>query len=477
MEKIKQLILLFCLFLTACETDNKDGIPSGLEIISSDLSIAATGGSGTIEILSAGTWSATSSKEWCTLIPSGKTLTVKVTENQSISSRTAQIIIKAPEGEKQVPVSQQGAIIALSQPQISLGASGKEKFITIKSNLHWTAGVKDSWCHIHISDDTLHISADPHSGNELRTTQITLNAGVNNKILIVSQRYEGAFILDKWSDTNLGATLPATEENIQGSNYRECRGDFYQWGRNVPFHIGEPFTAVMTDPSITAEMAQNTSDFIGSDIPPFDWLTDGSRTTVIATGNSYTWKDRAGGEPCPEGWHIPLDYEARQIFPNGELEGRYMQLDRLTNTEVLDAAGTVYTCVSVGDGNLKRYAIKKFGTDEAYVLKYEWKEGPNGNGYIKITEIQGDAYTDFHNAAEAEALFTRTDEKAELIFPASGYLYCNTGELNGSSCNYWTASPVNEYTSYFCASNFQLMLDSKYCPRALGCQIRCIKDK
>ncbi|WP_193617462.1 BACON domain-containing protein [Culturomica massiliensis] len=477
MEKIKYLILIFCLFLAACDSDDNKTDSSELEVISSDLSIAAVGGTGTIEVFSAGAWSATSNKTWCTVTVSGKIVHVTVPENPTISSRIALITIKAPEGNKTIPVSQQGSIIALSQPKLTLGASGKTKNVTVQSNLKWTASSKDRWCHIYITDDTLKVSADHYDNTDPRTTQITLSAGKNTKILSVSQRNQGDFMLEKWSDTDLGATLPATEENMQNPNYQQTWGDMYQWGRNVTFSRDILPSVVMTNASITAQAAQTMTEFIGSELTPFDWLSDGSATTLPATGNSYVWKDRAGQEPCPDGWRLPLDYEARQIFPYGEIEGRYVVIDRCTNTEVLDAAGTSYTCVSVGDGNYTKYAIKKFGTENAYVMKYEWKTGPYNNGYLKVTEIRGDAYTDFTTSEEAEALFSASDEQATKIFPASGYLYCNTATATslGVSCNYWTASPYKEYATYVSATNFQLHVDALYCPRSLGCQIRCIK--
>lgn len=105
-------------------------------------------------------------------------------------------------------------------------------------------------------------------------------------------------MLEKWSDTDLGATLPATEENMQNPDYQQTWGDMYQWGRNVTFSRDILPSVVMTNASITAQAAQTMTEFIGSELTPFDWLSDGSATTLPATGNSYVWKDRAGQEPC-----------------------------------------------------------------------------------------------------------------------------------------------------------------------------------
>lgn len=478
-EIIKYLVLLFCFSLVACDSDDKTNL-SELNLVSDGLTIKAAGGTGTIEVDFSGTWHAASNKDWCTLSVSGKQITVSVPENLSISSRTAQITISTPQKTKTIPVTQEGIIVVLSQPKVTLGYSGETKNLLIKSNIGWEVSVEASWCYAEKAGDTLKISAEPYKANINRETQITLTAGNCVKTIQVTQRFKGSFVLDQWSDTNLGANLPATEENVTSSNYRDTWGDFYQWGRNVGFPHGMAYQVVTTNPSITAAMAQTMSEFIGStELPPMDWLTDGSQTTKPANGNSYTWKDRAGSDPSPAGWHIPLDYEARQIFPIDEFEGRYSRVDRLTNKEVLEADGTEYTCVSTGDGKYSRYAIKKYGTDEAYVLCYEFIQPDGINSYLKITEIKGDAYTDFQNAAEAKQLFETAKESAVLIFPSCGYLYTNTGGPNseGISGSYWTASPAKEYTVYISMGNWQTHIDAHNCPRALGCSIRCVKDE
>lgn len=479
-EMIKYFVLLFCFSLAACDSDDKTKSLPDLNIVSTGLTIKAAGGTGTIEVGTSGHWQAESNKDWCTLTSSGNQITVSVPENRSLSSRTAQVIITTPQKTKTIPVNQEGIILILSQPKLTLGYSGEPKNLLVESNIGWEASVKDSWCQLEKAGDTLKISAEPYSANVNRQTQITLTAGDYAQTIAVTQRFKGAFVLDRWSDTNLGATLPSTEENVNSSHYQDTWGDFYQWGRNVGFPHGITYKVITTDPSITAAMAQTMSEFIGStETAPMDWLTDGSRTTKPANGNSYTWKDRAGSDPSPAGWHIPLDYEARQVFPIDEFEGRYSRVDRLINKEILEADGTEYTCVSTGDGEYTRYAIKKYGTDEAYVLRYEFIEPAGINSYLKITEIKGDAYTDFQNATEAEQLFITAKDSAVLIFPSCGYLYTNTGGPNseGVSGSYWTASPTKEYTVYISMGNWQTYVDAHYCPRALGCSVRCVKDE
>ncbi|GKI22603.1 hypothetical protein CE91St19_20050 [Odoribacter laneus] len=479
-EIMKYFVLLFCFSLAACDSDDKTKNVPDLNIVSSGLTIKAAGGTGTIEVETPGSWHAESNKDWCTLTTSGNQITVSVPENLSLSSRTAQITITSPQKTKTIPVNQEGIIIILSQPELTLGYSGDPKNLLVESNIGWNAAVEAGWCHLEKTGDTLKISAEPYSANINRETQITLTAGDYTQTVKVTQRFKGAFVLDRWSDTNLGATLPATEANVNSANYRDTWGNFYQWGRNVGFPHGVTYKVITTNPSITAESAQTMSEFIGSsETMPMDWLIDGSRTTKPASGNSYTWKDRAGSDPSPAGWHIPLDYEASQIFPIDEFEGRYSRVDRLVNKEVLEADGTEYTCVSTGDGNRTRYAIKKYGTNEAYILRYEFIEPDGINSYLKITEIKGDAYTDFQDALEAEKLFEAAKESAVLLFPSCGYLYTNTGGPNseGVSGSYWTASPVNEYTVYVSIGNWQTHIDANYCPRALGCSIRCVKDE
>lgn len=476
MKQLNYILLIFTLIFAGCDSDDKL-IPTELPLEISEISFEATGGTQEIELGLGSDWQVTSDKDWCTVAKFGKFLIVTAPLNPTIAVRTATVTITEAGNNGSVNITQTGSKFDTFPEKVYLSASGKAQAVAVSSNIRWKAESSQSWCHLLVQGDTLLVSADPYKNEKIaRQAEINIEVeGETVRTLFVTQIHYKDFNLEKWSETNVGATLPATAENLSGRQFKQTWGNFYQWGRNVGFTYGEPIPLRASDPSITAEEGQQIPEFI-TNID--DWLIDGSFTTKIySESNPYGWVDRAGYDPCELGYRLPLAYECARILTQANSLD-FTNVTRTAGKEVLDAIGTEYTYVFIGNGSQKAYMIKMFGTDEAYVMRYEFRGTAGYNGWMKITEIKGNARTDFQTPDQAEELFTRAGKSAERCFPLFGLLWGENADLaSPTTGTYWLSTPSHLYTGTangFMMSGTNLGFGISY-RKALGCPIRGIK--
>lgn len=476
MKQLNYIILIFSLIFAGCDSDDKL-TPSELPLEVSEVSFEATGGTQEIELGLSGNWEATSDKDWCTVTKFGKFLILTAPLNPTIATRTATVTITEAGSIGSVCITQTGSRFNTFPEKLYLSASGKACAVVITSNIKWKAESLQSWCHLLVQGDTLWVSADPYKNEKIaRQTEIHIEVeGETVRTLSVTQIHYKDFNLEKWSETNVGATLPATAENLSGRQFKQAWGKCYQWGRNVGFTPGESIPLRASSPSITAEEAQYMPEFITN---MDDWLTDDSFTTQIySESNPYSWVDRSGNDPCELGYRLPLAYECSRILTQANSLD-FTDAARIEGIEVLDAIGTEYTYVFIGNGSQKAYMIKMFGTDEAYVMRYEFRGSAGYNGWIRITEIKGNAQTDFQTPDEAEELFTNAKKSAERCFPLFGLLWGENADLaSPTTGTYWLSTPSHLYkgtANAFMMSGTNLSFGISY-RRALGCPIRGIK--
>ena len=478
MKLISYIILLFTLFLTGCDSDDNTG-KSILDLGIQDISFEANGGSREVSINLNGNWLAVSDKSWCTVGKNANKLTLTAPLNLTIATRTAVITITEGNGEGTFTVIQAGSKFDIFPEKLYVPASGKGVPIAIKGNVEWEAQADESWCHPVAQGDTLMISADTYKDEQkARYATVTVQVdGQNARIIPVIQTHYKDFNLEKWSDTNEGATLPSTPTNLSGKQFKQAWGNYYQWGRNVEFPCENvtTVTTIAANSDITAAQAQQMPEFITH---VDDWLCDGSLTTKLPTlENTYGWTDRSGSNPCRNGYRLPYDYECLRIFPGDETP--FKNKERMEGKDVLDIIGTEYDYVSISDGASKIYIIKMFGTSEAYVIRYEFKGISSYNGWIRLTEIKGNADTDFQTAGEAENLFTNATRSAELCFPICGVLWGENAEVaSPGTSGYWNNTPSYEYktaANAYVLSNIAVSYATSY-RRSLGCMIRGIKE-
>lgn len=369
------------------------------------------------------------------------------------------------------------------KPQLKLDANthtfdqqGGELVINVTTNnsVNWAASVSANagWCTVQPTSGTgsgsFTITVAAYTGSGSRTATVTVSANNADPATVeitqtaASQR---EYALDKVAESNLGAQLPATEENIVGPHYKETWGLYYQWGRNVGFpHTGATAT-VPSSEEITAEKAQTMTEFITSTTG--DWL--------LNPGSAKTWEERAGSSPCPAGYHVPTREDLIQFFPSNEASGTFATTQsRVIYERLVDRPGVPDRTLYVGDGTSKIYAIKKFETADAYVLRFEILGQIGKNLYLKITELLGNAETYFDNATDAEALFSKATATKVRILPLAGMLNYENGaslQAPGAAAWYWMDSKMR---CIYMLNTTKIYENGAQC--AYAQPIRCVKD-
>lgn len=333
------------------------------------------------------------------------------------------------------------AQLKLSAANHTFGNQGGKFSVTVTTNddIAWTSTVSAgaNWCTVSPISGTgtgsFTVTADAYTGESERTVTITVSApGIDPAILEIIQTAtaQREFMLSQWANSNLGAKLPATEENVSGPDYKDTWGSYFQWGRNVGFPYSGAKAVIATDENITAENAQEMTEFITCER---DWL--------LNPGTESVWVDRAGSVPCPAGYRLPDQMDLRRIYPSSESLGTFSNTQSTITYEKLeDRPGIPDRTLYAYDGISKIYAIKKFETADAYILRFEILGETDQNLYLKITEILGDETTVFDNATDAEALFQAATESEVRIFPAAGMLNLNDGTTlmaPGRAAWYW----------------------------------------
>jgi uncharacterized protein (TIGR02145 family) len=364
--------------------------------------------------------------------------------------------------------------------------------LTWTTNMTGSVTVKksgtESWYTAKVVDDKIRVCCvEDNTSSSVRSAEFTAAIGKKSVTVTVIQQGKELNTIDfngmKWLDRNLGATLPATAANITNS---ATYGFYYQWGRNVPFPTYGTVDTVDPDASRSATAANSISQFISF---AGDWLTDGS----VVTDKKTTWKDRCGSEPCPEGYHVPSYMEYQTILPytNATGVGNFSTVKTVLKTgEILDKSGTSYSTlyVTAGPDKAAIYGIKKYGTADAYVLRWQ-RIQQDGVTYLRIDRLPGTTTTDFAGSdaaaklASAESMFASASatDMQTIYFPGAGRRDRVTGKPTdqGNVAAVWSATVwtgANSSSLWFDAVGTNTRIYNMANSRAHGQNIRCIKD-
>ncbi len=125
MKKILYFAIIACLtgLVSACGDDSMENpyaTDDVLTVLSNDVQLPSTGGSGTIVVDGNGSVTAESSLSWCNVSVSGNTITVTAPENNSFESRNAVITIRSGNKSTEVVAYQDGLVFQLQQNYFSI---------------------------------------------------------------------------------------------------------------------------------------------------------------------------------------------------------------------------------------------------------------------------------------------------------------------------------------------------------------------
>lgn len=170
---------------------------SDLQLDKNNLSFTSTGGSDSFTITSNVNWTITSDQIWCTVSTSSGskngTITVYVSENNSIDSRSASITVKAGDMSQTIAVTQAGTnvILQVRESSMSFNSSGGSDTFAIYSNTSWTISSNRSWCTVGSlsgsGNVTVTVRVSENTSTDSRTATITVRADNVSQTIAVNQ--------------------------------------------------------------------------------------------------------------------------------------------------------------------------------------------------------------------------------------------------------------------------------------------------
>lgn len=199
-----------------------------LNVSSDNISYLYSGGTRTITVSTDGEWQiSTGTAGWGHTSISGNTITLRVDENTSSSSRTDYFVIKSGSKEKRINISQDGkpaTRLSVSTENVSFGKDGGRRSITVSTNGEWRIGVGTaSWAHTSISGNTITLRVDENNSGDERTDYFTVVAGDKDVRINITQA----------GGPSAEVNSIRVEHNIRRTGYNSVMGP---WGwQQVPY--------------------------------------------------------------------------------------------------------------------------------------------------------------------------------------------------------------------------------------------------
>ena len=186
------LCLLFSLLfaLTSC-SDSEEGeytLTNSIRIVSqnvSDMDVKAS--EGTIVVDAPSSIEATASSDWFTTSVSGKTITVKTTDNLGIEYRTGKVVIKSGSDVAEIAVIQKGTIISVDAKELYLDDSQAELEIPYTTNLDFNCQTAEDWIICKAENGALKISTSENATGHIRSGYVYYQAGSIKDSIYVQQ--------------------------------------------------------------------------------------------------------------------------------------------------------------------------------------------------------------------------------------------------------------------------------------------------
>lgn len=266
--------------------------------------------------------------------------------------------------------------------------------------------------------------------------------------------------------------------------WNESVGNYYQWGRNTAFTKAITSAETQSGPIVVSDIETYKDKFI-TNAGSNDWLTP-------STDNNY-WAEPNTQGPCPKGYRLPTLCELRGITGhkdnNSQIADVQVRQENLSDQNPSEMSTTHYifdtTSGSVGLP-IKLYALKKQGTEDAYLISWERKNITADHisyihiEYRKLEKDKTSATFEGKSLATIQAEFFTKPAESILEFPCAEWIDSASGTYASPLKTfgyYWSSTPgTTEGTAWstaFEANGPQV----KEQPRANGCSIRCVKSK
>ena len=192
MKKILNIILLTLVVigLASC-SDSEEGeytLTNSIKIVSqnvSDMPVKASEGTIVVEAPSA--IDATASSDWFTTSVSGKTITVKTTDNTGLEYRSGKITVKSGNDVTEVAVIQKGAIVSVEASNLYLDDAKADLQIPYVTNLDFKCYTAEDWITCKAKDGVLSLDVAENATGHLRSGYVYYEAGNVKDSIFVQQ--------------------------------------------------------------------------------------------------------------------------------------------------------------------------------------------------------------------------------------------------------------------------------------------------
>lgn len=198
MKKFLYIILtaLAVIPFVACQQEEEVYKPEvkDITVVSvKNLVFLPAGGSGSINVDCATSFTATSDKSWCTVAVNGKEVTVTASANPTNESRYASILMKTSQSSQTVVVQQVGEILSgLALADLEIPQKGKSLAYGYMSNLSVSMSSDQDWVHFEMVDDEdegtmVYVTIDENPAFRIRRATVTYQAGSQSKSAVFTQ--------------------------------------------------------------------------------------------------------------------------------------------------------------------------------------------------------------------------------------------------------------------------------------------------
>lgn len=276
---------------------------------------------------------------------------------------------------------------------------------------------------------------------------------------------------------NLNQFAAAITPDNAGSD--EVMGKSYQWGRNVPFDDVQPSISNVSVAADDPAVWSNT--FITPTTEPYNWLENSydnsTWTTVVnnATDAPSSYIGTNGGDPCPEGWRLPVDGEFCSIFPDWyvlgtNFRGRVDETDKEEKITINGVSADYKADYYSRKPNVI-YALKMKSADNSQLTAYRYENCGILGLWITARPLgTAGAGVTVEQVADEEYWKTNAYGDVKRNFPPAPFINARGNLCRGRGC-YW-ASSDNDKCALFGAEE---MIYYRF-RKASSSSIRCVRD-
>jgi hypothetical protein len=207
---------------TKTVTVTQDSTPVFINVTPGSLSFSNAVSSTQVKVTGSAAWTVTGSQSWLTLSKTSgasiDSLTVSVSANTSMSSRTATLLFKSGSASYSLTVTQNSttAALAISTSSINMINSGETKGFAVTSNVSWTVSTSLNWVTanklIGSGNDSIYLTTTNNTSMSRRSGTVVITAGSLTQTLNLGQDSTPAYL--SVDQNSIQALQPGTSSQV-----------------------------------------------------------------------------------------------------------------------------------------------------------------------------------------------------------------------------------------------------------------------